>query len=122
MNESGGVGRRDAGDKFGNLSRLVEINIDTVADRTFVYGISIGRERDAEGVVGVDLFLGLSIGIDEAKISTQLAYRANNYCFGFDDRPADGLDKMRELEVKNLIELGSFFLDGDSQDVCVISD
>ncbi len=122
MNESGGVGRRDAGDKFGKLSRLVGVDIDTVAYRTFVYGISIGRERDAEGVVGVDLLLGLSVGIDQTKISTQLAYRANNDCCGFDDRPADGLDKMRELEVKNLIELGSFFIGGDSQDVYVISD
>ncbi len=29
---------------------------------------------------------------------------------------------MRELEIKNLIELGTFFIGGDSQDVCVISD
>ncbi len=122
LNESGGVGRRDAGDKFGNLSRLVWVEIDTATDRTFVYGISIWRESNAEGVVGVDLLLGLSVSIDETKIATQLAYRADNDCCGLDDRPADGLDKMSELEIKNLIELGTFFIGGDSQDVCVFSD
>jgi hypothetical protein len=69
LNESGGVGGRDAGDKFGNLSRLVGINIDTVADRTFVNGTSIGRQSDAEGVACGDLLLGLSVGIDKTKIS-----------------------------------------------------
>jgi hypothetical protein len=68
------------------------------------------------------LLLGLSVSIDETKIATQLAYRADNDCCGLDDRPADGLDKMSELEIKNLIELGTFFIGGDSQDVCVFSD
>ncbi len=103
---------------------MVGVDIDIFVDRAFVDCVSIRRESNNASFVSVDLLFGLGIGIDEAEISTQFAYRADNDSCGFNNGPANGLDEMGELEVKDLIEWGSFFLDifWDSQDVSVISD